>query len=63
VDRLIAIGLDEAWESDRLEDDAKDHECSQALKLEIGQCRHGERTLAAKIARIMAAGLGRGLKK
>jgi len=37
IDRLIAIGLDDADESYKL-GDAKDSECSQALKLEIGKC-------------------------
>ena len=37
IDRLIAIGIDDADESSKLED-AKDSECDEALSLEIGQC-------------------------
>jgi hypothetical protein len=37
VDRLIAIGLDDADESSKL-GDAKDSGCDEALSLEIGQC-------------------------
>lgn len=38
VDRLIAIGLDDARDSSELENDAKDDECDEALSLEIGKC-------------------------
>jgi len=37
VDRLIAIGLDDADESEKLGDE-KDSECDDALSLEVGKC-------------------------
>lgn len=37
VDRLIAIGLEDAEDSEELGDE-KDSECDDALSLEIGQC-------------------------